>query len=535
MAIASYTTDLTVFKDFESASTVSTEFSGYTATAKGEDQDSDFPIQGSQHASAEQRTTGNGSLVVDYGSNVTWTSDDNFFMWGIFLAPAAVNSDANAGIEMCVGASSTAFYRWTVGGNDFGTYPYGGWQNFVVNPEVTIGRTTTGSPGTSYRWVGMLCNVISAITKGSPYGIDVIRYGRGELVVTNGQSGSYGTFAGMATANDANTAKWGLFQDIDGSYLWKGLISLGSSSTSVDFRDANREIIVDNTRRVNADFNKIEINNTGSNIEWENISIKARGTVSPGDFEMVANATFDDVGGVFTDMGTFIYDSNYTATSRTWRRCEQVTQGGGTFTSCLFEESTSAVALVVDDLSIVTDCTFTSSGAGHAVNLGNVTSTTSMTWNNFESGYALQTGTAANRTVLVNVSSGQTLTINVAAGASSPTYYNTGTGTVNVVAGQVTLTIKVQDITTTSVIENARVYVTAAAGGDMTEGTVIIDRVLTDSNGEVSDTRGYTADQPITGWARSASVAPYYKTSYIAGTVSNVSGLNITLQMIRDQ
>lgn len=491
MAIASYSTDLTDFEDFETASTISTELTGYTATAKGEDQDTDFPIQGSQHASAEQRTASTGSLASDYGSNITWTSGDNFFLWGIFLAPAAVNSDANAGIEMAVGSAITAFHRWTVGGNDFGTYPYGGWQNFVVNPEVTTGRTTTGAPGTNYRWCGMLCDVISAISKGSPYGIDVIRYGRGELIVTDGQASAYGTFEAMATANDASTAKWGLFQDIDGSYLWKGLISLGTTATSVDFRDENRDIIVDNTRRVSSDFNKIEINNASSNIAWENISIKARGTVSKGALEMVDNATFTDVNGVFTDMDTFIYDTNYTGTNRTFRRCAQVTQGGGTFTACLFEESTAAVALNVSDLDEISYTDFVSDGTGHAMELTTAHAGNSYTiTENTYTGYAATDGSTGNEVIYNN--SGGAVTINIT-GGDTPTIRNGTSATTTLIINPVTTSLKVVD-SSASPITGARVLVW------VTDSTnYFFEATVTITGSGTTATVAHTAHGMITG------------------------------------
>jgi hypothetical protein len=42
-------------------------------------------------------------------------------------------------------------------GSDYGSYPYGGWQNFAVNPEAP----SIGVPGTAYRWVGPGVRVLS--------------------------------------------------------------------------------------------------------------------------------------------------------------------------------------------------------------------------------------------------------------------------------------------------------------------------------------------------------------------------------------
>jgi len=468
MTVPAYNTDLVDFEDFEAASTISTEMTGYTATSKGEDQDEDFPIQGTQHASAEQRTASTGSLASDYGSNITWTSGWNFFLWGMFLAPAAVDSDANAGIEMAVGSAINAFHRWTVGGNDFGRYPYGGWQNFVVDPEISTGRTTTGAPGTNYRWVGMLCKVISAISKGSPYGIDVIRYGRGELEVTYGETADYATFDGMAAENDSINNKWGLFQESVGSYLWKGLISLGTATTAVDFRDSNRVIVVDNTRRVQSDFNKIEINHASSNVEWTNISIQSLSTVSPGDLEMVDNCTHIDVGGVFTDMGTFIYQSNADLTSRIFRRCGLVTTGGGDFDSCVFEETSDAAKAVIvsspANAALLTNCTFVSSGTGHGLEVGGTAADFELTGCDFTGYDTADPGTAANKAIYINIGSGTVnLTMTDCTGVTQDYHVRSAGATVNVIVGAVTIKTTVN--TTTGVpVSGALVYIQAKDG-----------------------------------------------------------------------
>ena len=465
MAIATYSTDLSDLIDFETAATLNTEVVGYTATAKPTTS-SDFPIQGTGHADAEQRATGNGSLVADYGAGVTWTSGDYIFGWGVFLAAGAVNTFANAGIAFYIGADISNGYKWTVGGSDFGRYPYGGWQNFVVDPELTTGRTNVGGgAGTTYRWFGILCNVVNAISKGSPYGIDVIRYGRGEVAIINGDATAYGTFEDMATTNDSTTNRWGLFTYQGGSYIWKGLLTLGNA-TLVDFRDSNRTIVIENSINVNSDFNRIEINNASSNVEWTNIGISNLGTIAKGEFEMIDNATVAMDTCVFTDMSTFVFLSNATVANTTFRRTGQVTQGSATFDTCSFDNLTSAVSLVVDDLSVVTDCTFASDGSNHAVNLGTIASTTSMDWENYLSGYAGSDGSTGNEAILVSVDSGQTLTINVVAGYTTPYVYNTGAGTVTVVSGLVTIKFTVKN-TEGTLLENARVFIEAQTGGTL--------------------------------------------------------------------
>ena len=488
MAAATYTTDLITLSTLD-ASKTNSEFNGYTKTAKPSSPDSDFPIQGSGHISAEQRQTGKGSIAVDNGSNISWTSGWSFFLWGVFLAAAAVDTDANGGVVMMVGSGTSDFNLWHVGGNDFGRYPYGGWQNFVADPETTP-YSTTGTPGTNYRWCGMGCDVISAISKGSPYGVDAIRYGRGDLRVANGDSANgYATFLGMASQNDNNSNRWGLFQESGGSYIWKGLMTFGYS-TAVDFRDSNRVIAIDNTRNVTSSFNKIEIRQTGSNVEWDTILILSLGTTSKGAFECIDDATVDLTNCSFTDMDTFIFKSNSTSTNTTFRRCNLVTQGGATFDLCLFSKANGAVALLMDDITKLSSCFFTSDGTGHAIQ--GFSTAGNYTLDNLSfTDYASSNGSTGNEAIYVTASSG---TVNLyLTGGTSPSIRTAG-ATVNVIQSA---TLTISGIRSTS-----DVYIYRAD-----------DKTLLASADPVSVTDG----SPIDG-------VQYYKLiySYNAATLSGV-------------
>lgn len=532
MAAPSYTTDLAVMRDLETTPTFG-EMVGYITTGTGAI-DTDYPIQGVQHASAAMTKTGLGSLMIDNGANITWTSGWYFFVWGVFLPANAVNTFANGGLRVLVGPDiTTNFKGFKVGGRDFGRYPYGGWQCFAVNPELTADYS--GGTVANYRWVGIGIDCTSAISKGNPLGVDVIRYGRGQLLVTAGDlANGYATFDGMATANDGSSARWGLFQSTGGSFLWKGLMSLGSSGAAVDFRHANRVIVIEDQRPVSASFNRIEVSNAASRVDWTAISITSLNTVSKGQFEALANADINLDACTFVDMDTFIFQSNSYVGDSIFRRCGQITAGGASFVDCLITNSTATSAIAVTTLNILSNCTFESSGTGHAVNLGTIAATASMNWNNFATGYAGTNGATGNETILVSVAASQTLTINVGAGYTTPTIYNTGAGTVTVVSGQVTTTITVLDVTNGSALQNARVYLVAAAGGPLGTGTEIFN-TLTDASGQVSDIRSLASNQPVTGWVRKSTSAPYFKSSPITATISNANGLSLTVQMIRDE
>jgi len=440
MAVASYTTDLTLIADMDTVGGTAVEPNTlYTAGRSPIEDDEDFPIQGTVHASLTQNATGKGGILVP-GTSWTYSSGDYIFGWIIWLAPSTIATQANGGLCMLLGSSSSVFDVHYVGGSDYGAYPYGGWQNFVVDPERTPDESA-GNP-TAYHYVGAGANCISKVSKGNPLGFDVFRYGRGELRVVGGTStDTDATFAGMANVNDNNSNRWGLFQAIEGGYKWKGMMVLGYGG-ACDFTDSDVNIVIDNTEMVDSDFNRIELRTAASAINWTNIGITALGTVSKGELEMIDNCTFNDTGGAFTDMNTFDYLSNATITNRTFRRCGLVTQGGATLDTCRFDKASGAIALNADDMGLVTDCTFISDGSNHAVDLGTISSTQSVTWENYLIDYASTDGSTGNEAITVNVGTGITLTINISAGYDVPSVRNTNgsPGTITKVSS-VSLTI----------------------------------------------------------------------------------------------
>lgn len=433
--------------------------------APAADTENYFHNAASVSQSSGQAANQAAGMQYDNGAAVSWTAASNwcFFAWTFYAAPTNLKDWATGGMRIGIGSADNNANMFNAGGNDFGTYPYGGWQNTAFDPEATADQTI-GSPGAGYRNFAVLPNVTAKITKGSPIAADVIRYGRGELKAI----GADATFTGMATFNDnATTGRYGLFALQSGSYLWKGLMSLGDASNSVTFSDSNKLVRVEDTPRVLAGFNKIEINHASSSVTWTSITINGVDTsitgsapVSPGDFEVVDNATLDFTACTFQDMGTFVFNGGANPndlTTCTFRRCKQITQSGATFDGCLISNCEDAISLVVDDISKVTGNTFESDGSNHAVDLGSYTTgtvgvpvTTGITWDNVATGYDSAVAASpftptntGNEVITVNVGQYDTLNINVAAGATVPSIRNTaGTaGTINLIAGQVTLTL----------------------------------------------------------------------------------------------
>lgn len=460
MAIATYNTDLT---DINADTTGETwvEMTNMAGQGAIEEAETDFPIEGTYHASQIcTKSSTLGSACFDKGSDISGSFDtyDCVFVWQTFLPAAAVDTFANGGLRIIVGADASTWSAWKTGGNDFGRYPYGGWQNTVVWPSFTADYDNGGGHGGAYRFFGSGINVVSGIGKGSPHGVDIIRYGRGEIITEYGDTG-VATFADMAAENDSN--RWGLFQKIAGGYLWKGLMTLGTSSNEVYFTDANVNITIDNCLRTFADFCKIEINNADSEIYWTNVNITALvddtyGSLSIGVFEVVDDAIVELTGCVFTDMGAFTFDSNSVLDNCTWRRCGIVTQGGGSLTGCLFDESAAAKALVADDITSISGCDFVSDGTGYAIE--GFSAAGSYTLNNLTfTGYASSDGSTGNEALHVLASSG---TVTIYYTGAAPSVHSAG-ATIVKVGDSVDITVTVK--TTEGVlVENARVFVKAS-------------------------------------------------------------------------
>ena len=539
MAVPAYTTDLQDFEDFEGTAPTLSEFTGYTA-GRSQAVSLDYPIQGTKHADTVMNTTGHASCSVDYGSNIAgWVSGWAFFPWLVWTAPGAIQTQASGGLVFIVGSSLSAYDGWFVGGKDFGSYPYGGWQCFAVDPEIGYSEQVGGGPGTSYRYVGCGVDVATQVSKGSPLGVDAIRYGRGELRVAGGSVGDgYATFAGMAAANDGSTARWGLFQAIPGGYQWKGLMYFGYGALT-EFTDSNVNIVIDNTEFVTSSFNRIEINNTSSKINWTNINITALGTVSRGQFEMIDNATeFNDTGGVFTDMDTFIYLSNAVITGKTFRRCGEVTQGGATFSGCVFDSPGENVidssgeefsALVCSDLDEVSDCEFNSYGFGHAIELTSAHADSSgaspytLDGCTF-TGYASSDGSTGDEAIYNN--SGGHVIINVVNG-SVPSVRN-GSGASTSITSSVPVVITVIDQ------DNQEVPDARVAVYKLSDNSELINDDA-DSDGILSTSVPYTAPIDVYIRVRQSLVSddPRYIPFSTTGQIDG-NGLTLTVTLTED-
>ena len=480
MAAASYDSDLTSTNGGELTAAASTtnwaeSTNGAWDDGGGPDAETDFYIQGTSCVSQQFTKTGVGTLIYNNGT-FTVDTDGAILIWNFWASPPSLTTYANGGIRTVVGSGLGDFYAFKASGSNFEPNPFGGWYCFAVNPDwattsPTSIDTTVGTPSGTWSHVGMAINA-TAQARGQPHAVDAIRVGRCTMEVTDGDGvGGYGTFSGMADFDTSTNQRYGVFQPVTGGYRWQGLMSLGLTGTSVDFRDSNANIVVANTPMVSSGFNKIEINNAASNVEWTQVSINSYGvgdtvaaTNSPGAFEVVDNATVSLQSCTFSDMTTFDFLTNTSANDCTFLRCGLITAGGADLSGSTISDANvgtdgSALSWDVnsDPNGELDNMTFVKgTDSAHAIEFGtNVPTTMTLTGINF-SGYNASNG-QNDSTFYFKDASPTSITLNLT-GCSGNFSYKTDGADITIVADPVATTITVTDVLT-SPIYNARVLV----------------------------------------------------------------------------
>lgn len=508
MAAAAYTTDL-VDWIADADTTAWTELTGATSGGAPDEADTESALQGTNSCSQITNTTALCSLIRILGTPITLTTGQVFVMWHGHGVATALDSYANGGLRVAVSSNAAGNWKaWSVGGNDVAPFPYSKWVSTPIDPTVTADYTNGTPPtgATNIYGVGSMCILTQNVARGQPHIVDIIRYGRAEARMNGGDpDNGYATFAGFASQNDTTTNRWGLIQSTTGGYQWKGLMVLGHAS-AVDFRDSNVNVFIQDCRKVSSTFNKIEIRQAGSRVDWTNIAFanSAPATnASKGDLQVVDDADVNIDGCSFTDMGTLVFQSNSAVIGTTFRRSGQVTLGGGTVTDCLFTRTTAATALLVgSSVSTVSGCDFVSDGSSHAIE---ITSGLTHTLNNLSfTGYdAGSTGSpvtptsTGNEMIYVNIASG-TVTIN----ADTPLSIRSAGATVNVVAGQKTLSV-------TKIVSGSDVVI-------LTAGT---STVLTSNDGGTDPVTSF--DYSYTYVASTFVDIAVYKAGYVPYIVRN--------------
>ena len=192
MAAPTYATDLSnIFQDEGTGNW--TAIGGGPA---GLNQETDYFIQGNSCCSKDAWSSATKGMIYNFGSGVTIPTDGAAFLWITHHTPNSLDTKAGAGLQFIIGSSATAYKHFYVGGSD--TIEYGGWVFAAVDPAQSADQTT-GSPTSTRQYFGGLADLPSGgPSKGSPFGLDAIRYGRGEFRCTNGETANYANFSGAS-------------------------------------------------------------------------------------------------------------------------------------------------------------------------------------------------------------------------------------------------------------------------------------------------------------------------------------------------
>lgn len=482
MAAPNYTEDLTDIDLAESVSTgVAINYSGGGggAPAFGADLGMqgagcwDRQVSSHERAIVFNQTPGAGTVATGV----------HIFQWGFVATPGITDSLANRGAYVVIGTGTNATMQFHVEGNDtYGALGRVGKCYCVrYNTTANIGsvpyRTANGSPGATPTYFGFGMKT-TASAKGSNLGTDAVRYGTGAYI-TAGEIANPATFDGFATQNDSINNRWGILTNVGGSYELQGRFVIGQNNSAVAtlayFDDSDVNILIVDTPHSETDFTQIKIDHASTEVYWNNVSITALGTHNKGLLAALnSGSTFQATGGTYTGMGTTTLLSGCVMTGVTWRACGTVFANSSSLVDCLFDKCFDPACVSLVTLAPLNGCQFISDGTGHAVYLTSAISVnTSMDWNCDDSGYAATDGSTGNETILCSVNSGITLTINVGTGGSTPTIYNTGSGTVSVVSSKtLTLTDIPSGVQVTIVNSSTRTELqnSVSTGADITYG-----------------------------------------------------------------
>lgn len=461
MAAASYNTDLVLLVD----SGVTSSFSGIQQTGGGagvNDPETDYYIQDTECAS-RNAWAGSWKGIISAGTALSGLSTgvgNAVYTWVTHHTPASLGTKSVGGIRIVLGSTNSNYNEYYYAGND--TIDYGApWIAAVIDPDQ--GLQTTGSVATSaIDFYGGAANLPSGgPTKGSPFGIDIIRFGRS--IEVNDGVGAPANFTDLAAQNDATANRWGQFQRTPGSasnFTMQCRLEFGdtTNTTACDFRDSNKNITIPDLEFVATDFIEFEVTQA-STVILENINFLAAASArTRGGWVTTSSTQVDLTGCSFVEMEDFSFDANTTVSACTFRSTNQITLVQGTSFKdttvdqprANFLNSEYPLVTPIGNMSAnVTGNTFVRNGlaltpaiyvTGAAANFNLIDTTFT--------GYAA--GTTGNNVAntLPALPNGEAIYVSATSGtvqisvdnSTIPSVYSAG-ATVNVVSGQATLTV----------------------------------------------------------------------------------------------
>lgn len=551
MAAASYNTDLT---DLVADSAATGNWAALGGGASGLNIETDYFIEGTRCVSKNAWAGATKGMVEDTTVNtLTALSGKAVYTWITHLTPGSLAVEASGGITICLGSAANTLNRYYYAGSD--TIDYGApWICAVVDPDEGSQASGTVTTANIDTYGGEANLPVGGPTKGAPLGIDEIRYGR-SIEINDGAGGFDANYTDLAVQNDLLTNRWGQFQRTPGSaknFTQQCRIEYGDTTNTVKavFTDSDKNITIPDLAHVASDFIEHDVTQA-SDVTLTNINFDATvGANTRGNWVTTSAGTvvFNNIN--WTNFGTSGYDSSYTINGGTYRGADLVTANGATFNGATFDSSTATSALLLDSTSSLTEGEFfgdQTTTPGHAVDLGTRTGTGQvLSWDSIldngvtnqsvweGSAQAPTAGTqgTANSAITVNVPSGSDLKISVTGSGTVPTVQNTGTGTLEITANEVTITITAIDQDTGSPVVNASIYMKLTVG----DGGAVVANGSTDASGIFTTTYGgslpVSLDTDVSAVRDSSGPKPYDEFT-LGGQITS-SGYTQTALMSED-
>ena len=451
------------------------------------------------------------------------------------LTTSTLTTKANGGMRIYAEDISGNWREWYVSGSD--TYT-GGWFRACTYGGASGDNVSAGTYDPQlHRYTGVRFNISSKQSGAADNCFwDFLHWGTG-LRITSGATDAI-TWENLFSTDDA--AAYGIVTKSFGVYIVTGELRFGSTSAgiNVDFKDTNQIVIF--RQNVGAAGQAlvpsalytitVEANATGT-INWQlgnksgtsgisGCTIKAGGTTTNEQWLLTATDTNIDVlklyGSSFLGASTISLPAN---------------AAGREVLNCSFE----SCAEILPDTCVVTNCKIISSD-----NRGlRISSTThSVTASDFIScvraTHIPTAGTytydalkfSGSSTADIENSSVGAVIVNATNGANPGTVENSGGGTTTI-NNAVNLTVKVVDLVSGAVVQNAQVFVSRNDNG------AILMNEATNVNGIATETFNYTADVAITVRVRKSTTETQYVPVQVPGTITT-DGFTLTQALTED-
>lgn len=399
----------------------------------------------------------NGSKGMNYDNGVGIDlsgADDHVGMWiGVTSFSALTTAQLVIGDGGDLDAGNVKAWNVLTSAN----YPsIGGWVKvFVDVSSASDGAFASGTLSlTSVRGFGSYFTI--ADIGGNVYNcyIDSIEHtsGSGGLLINAGTVPSPAVFDDFSTFEAIAANGYGVVIENNRIKFVQARLIIADATATV-FNDSGFVIVFPDQTYCSTTFMGItvDLQNASTDVNWTGGVIQSAGTTRRGDILVTGTSgSFSATSMTLAGVRIITLTSACTVSSSSVNSCGTVTVGGGLLTNVSFTDTISTSASAVSNLSELSICNFKdSTNSSYAVDLGTVSTTVSMTWTCTHEAADYVTGTSGNNVgvtptgnevILVNVASGQTLTINVGTGASVPSVANSGSGQVNVLTSY-TLTL----------------------------------------------------------------------------------------------